>query len=210
MIKDLPFDNHAAEYDDWYEKHPAVFESELAAIRNAWPKNSNIISLEIGSATGRFNQALHITEGLDPSAAMCNIAEQRGVSTLRGFAEDLPYGDLQFDVVLMNCLSYLENPAKAFKEAYRILKYGGSLLLPFIDKDSPIGKYYESKRDQSLFYRKASFYAVTELDSMLRKAGFQILAFSQTLFNDLDKITQPEPVKSGYGEGSYILIKAIK
>lgn len=210
MLRDLPFNAHAAEYDAWYEKYPGVFESELAAIRNAWPKGSNIQSLEIGSGTGRFNRALNITEGLDPSEAMCSIAEERGVKTYRGFAEDLPYGDLQFDVVLMNCLSYLENPEKAFKESYRILKYGGSLLLPFIDKDSLIGKYYETKRDQSLFYKQASFYSVLELEAKLKRAGFKILAFSQTLFNDLDKITQAEPVKPGYGEGSYILIKAIK
>jgi ubiquinone/menaquinone biosynthesis C-methylase UbiE len=210
MLRDLPFNAHAAEYDAWYEKYPAVFESELAAIRNAWPKGHNIQSLEIGSATGRFNRALNITEGLDPSEAMCCIAEERGVKTYRGFAEDLPYGDLQFDVVLMNCLSYLENPGKAFKESYRILKYGGSLLLPFIDKDSQIGKYYESKKDQSIFYRQASFHSVSELEEKLRKTGFHGLAFTQTLFNELDKIVKVEPVKPGYGDGSYILIKAIK
>lgn len=210
MLSDLPFNTHAAEYDAWYEKYPAVFESELAAIRNAWPKGPNIQSLEIGSATGRFNRALDITEGLDPSEAMNTIAEQRGVLTIRGFAEDLPYGDLQFDVVLMNCLSYLENLDKAFKETYRVLKYGGSLLLPVIDKDSRIGKYYENRKEQSIFYRKASFYTIPELEVKLRKAGFHYLSFSQTLFNDLDKITQVEPVKPGYDEGSYILIKAIK
>jgi ubiquinone/menaquinone biosynthesis C-methylase UbiE len=210
MLRDLPFDTHAAEYDAWYEKYPAVFESELAAIRNAWPKGPNIQSLEIGSGTGRFNRALNITEGLDPSGAMCSIAEERGAKTFRGFAEDLPYGDLQFDVVLINCLSYLEDPEKAFKESYRILKYEGCLLLPFIDKDSQIGEYYERKRGQSIFYKQASFYSVLELEAKLKRAGFNILSFSQTLFNDLDSITEVQPVKPGYGEGSYILIKAIK
>src|SRR5689334_21983127 len=117
MLTDLPFNAHAAEYDAWYEKYPAVFESELAAIRNAWPQGPTIQSLEIGTGTGRFNRALNITEGLDPSEAMCAIAEERGATTLRGFAEDLPYGDVQFDVVLLNCLNYLENPEKAMKEA---------------------------------------------------------------------------------------------
>jgi SAM-dependent methyltransferase len=210
MLRNLPFNQYAAEYDAWYEKYPAVFESELAIIRNAWPKGPNIMSLEIGSNTGRFSQALGITEGIDPSGTMCTIAEERGVNTERGFAEDLPYGDIQFDVVLMNCLSYLENPEKAFKEAYRILKYGGSLLLPFIAKDSRIGKYYEEKRRQSIFYKQANFYTINHLREKLENAGFHNLAFSQTLFNDLDMITQAEPIKPGFGEGSYILIKAVK
>jgi SAM-dependent methyltransferase len=210
MLKDLPFDNHVAEYDAWFEKHPAVFESELAIIRDAWPKGDKIRSLEIGSATGRFAKALTITEGLEPSGTMCDMAEERGVHTYRGFAEDLPYGELQFDVVLMNCLSYLENNARAFSEAYRVLKYGGSLLVPFIDKESRIGRYYESRKEKSIFYKQASFYTVAEIETRIRNTGFKNLTFSQTLFNELDKITATEPVKPGHGEGSYVLLKAVK
>jgi SAM-dependent methyltransferase len=210
MLSDLPFNLHTAEYDEWFEKHPAVFESELVAIRDAWPEDHIIRSLEIGSATGRFAKALNITEGLEPSGNMCAIAEERGVHTYQGLAEDLPYGELQFDVVLMNCVSYLENTERAFLEAYRVLKLGGYLLVPFIDKDSRIGRYYETRRDESIFYRHASFYSVSDMKAKARKAGFRDLVFSQTLFNDLDKITVAEPVKPGYGEGSYVLLKAIK
>lgn len=210
MFKNLPFDTHAAEYDAWFEKHPAVFESELAAIKGAWPKADKIRSLEIGSATGRFAKALNITEGLEPSGAMCDIAEERGVHTYPGFAEDLPYGELQFDVVLMNCLSYMENMDRAFSEAYRVLKYGGFLLVPFIEKESRIGRYYESRREQSIFYKQASFYSVSEIEVRVRKTGLKNVTFSQTLFNELDKIAAAERVKPGYGEGSYVLLKAVK
>lgn len=210
MLKDLPFDAHAAEYDAWFEKHSPVFESELAAIRGAWPKGDKIKSLEIGSATGRFAKALNITEGLDPSGAMCARAEERGVNSYIGIAEDLPYGELQFDVVLINCSSYLENTARAFSEAYRVLKYGGYLLVPIIDKSSRIGQYYESRKNDNIFYRQASFYSVEDMEARVKNAGFRNLVFSQTLFNDLDKIITVEPVEPGFGKGSYVLIKAIK
>jgi SAM-dependent methyltransferase len=210
MLRDLPFDLHAAEYDAWFEKHPAVFESELAAIREAWPRHKPLKSLEIGTATGRFAHALEITEGLEPFGRMCEIAEKKGVQTFRGAAEDLPYGELQFDVVLMNCISCLESTEKAFQEAYRVLKAGGCLLVPFIDKDSKIGQYYESRRNENVFYRHERFYSPAEVEAMVRKAGFTPSGFSQTLFNDLNKITVPEPVKPGYGEGSYVVAKAVK
>jgi hypothetical protein len=44
----------------------------------------------------------------------------------------------------------------------------------------------------------------------LRKNRFQNLQFSQTLFRPLDEIKELEPAKPGYGEGSFVLIKAIK
>jgi ubiquinone/menaquinone biosynthesis C-methylase UbiE len=211
MLKDLPFNMHAAEYDAWFEKHPGVFESELAAIKNAWPAHKHIKSLEIGSATGRFSKALEITEGLEPAGKMCDIAEARGVNTMRGIAEDLPYGDLQFDVVLMNCcISYLENIERAFVQAYRVLKYGGYLLVGFIDKNSRIGNYYQNRRTESIFYKHASFFSVKVVEERLRNAGFSNFEFSQTLFDELENIKEAEAVRSGYGDGSFVLIKAIK
>jgi ubiquinone/menaquinone biosynthesis C-methylase UbiE len=169
------------------------------------------MSLEIGSGTGRFAEALQIREGIEPSANMKCVAEKRGVNTLGGIAEDLPYGDLQFDVVLMNsCMSYLKDPDRALKEVFRVLKYGGCLLLGFIDSNSLIGRYYESKRANSVFYRNAVFFNVGQVQEKLKNAGFRQMTFSQTLFHSLDETNLPEPVKSGFGEGSYVLVKAIK
>jgi hypothetical protein len=44
----------------------------------------------------------------------------------------------------------------------------------------------------------------------LKKAGFQDLSFSQTIFHNLDEIKKIEPIKEGYGEGSFVVIKAVK
>jgi SAM-dependent methyltransferase len=211
MLRDLPFNQHVQEYEAWFEHHPYVFESELATIRQAWPEGKDLLTLEIGAASGRFSKALGITEALEPAHHMCEAAEARGVNTLTGFAEDMPYGELQFDVVLMvSCIHYLQDPAKAFKEIYRVLKYNGVLIAGFIDRDSLIGKYYQQERKESLFYKAARFYSVHEIREKIVNAGFSKLEFSQTFFGTLDEIKSVEEAKPGYGQGSYILVKATK
>jgi len=211
MLKNLSFNDHVKEYDLWFEKHPYVFETEVAAIKKLFPQGDNLMSLEVGSGTGKFAKSLGIKEGLDPSANMCTAAEEQGIDTFIGFAEDLPYESLQFDFVLMNyCISYFESLQKAFKEAFRVLKPGGPLVVGFIEKNSRIGHYYKTAKAQSIYYKQARFFSVQEVEKELLNAGFSNLQFSQTLFNDLDDIKSVEPSIPGYGEGSYILIKAIK
>ncbi|MEO8404610.1 MAG: class I SAM-dependent methyltransferase [Chitinophagaceae bacterium] len=211
MEKNLPFDSHVAEYDAWFDHHPGIFQSELAAIKQQWPVKDNIVSLEIGAATGRFAKELNITEGIEPSINMASVAKERGVSIWRGKAESLPYGDLEFDVVLMNdCISYLDKPDRSIIEAYKVLRYGGSLLIGFIVKGSLIGNYYESNHNDSVFYQDARFFSVNEVEEMVKAAGFKHLSFTQTLFNSYEQSTDTESVLAGCNKGSYVLLKALK
>jgi hypothetical protein len=78
------------------------------------------------------------------------------------------------------------------------------------EKDSIIGKFYEQRKPKSVFYKQANFYSVNRIIAELRKSGFKSLQFSQTLFHGLDEIKEFERAKPGYGEGSFIMIKAIK
>lgn len=104
---------------------------------------------------------------------------------------------------------WYESP-EAFKEAYRVLKQGGCLIAGLIDKDSRIGKYYQERKPESVFYKNAKFYIVAKIEKELKAAGFKKLQFLQTLFHDLDKVESIERPLPGYGKGSYVLIKAIK
>lgn len=211
MQKSLPFNEHVTEYEGWFEKYPYVFKTEVAAIKKIWPPGKNLVSLEVGSGTGRFAEALGISCGLEPSPNMDALAEERGLETIRGVAEEMPYQSQQFDVVLMNfCISYFENLQRAFAEAYRVLKPGASVIVGFIDRNSRLGKYYESKRQKSVFYKEANYYGVREVEEKLQAAGFKDLQIFQTLFSDLDNTVSVEPLFPGHGQGSYILITAIK
>lgn len=210
MLKTEVFDRHAAEYDAWFDNHPFVFRSEAEALRAMLPPGESH-GIEIGLGTGRFAVELGIKEGIEPSEGMRDIALSRGIEVMDAMAERLPYKDLHFDFVLMaSCVSYLDDLHAAFKEANRVLKHKGRLILGSIEKNSPIGESYETRRHQSLFYRQATFYSTDKLVSRLRDAGFRHFEFSQTLFHPLEKIQNIEHAKAGYGEGSFIIIKALK
>ena len=211
MINTLPFNEHVSEYEQWYEKYPFVFQSEVEGIRELLPMGNNIYGIEVALGTGRFAKELGIKEGIEPSVNMRALALKRGIEVLAGEAENLPYKDMHFDFVLMVfCISYFDDLPTAFSEAKRVLKNGGSLIAGFIDKDSIIGKFYEQRKPDSVFYKQANFYSTKRIIAELKKLGFKKLQFSQTLFLELDEIKEFEPAKPGYGEGSFVLIKAIK
>jgi SAM-dependent methyltransferase len=205
------FNEHIAEYEAWFKKYPFVFKSELAAIKGFLSKRRNIKGIEVGLASGRFSKSLGITEGIEPAEKMRELAKEKDIFSLNAKAEKLPYRSLLFDFVLMNsCISYFDDLSAAFKEAFRVLKRGSCLIVTFIDKESTIGKYYQRKRNESIFYRDATFYGVSRIKKELKLAGFKELQFSQTLFHDLDKIKTTEKALPGYGKGSFVIVKAIK
>lgn len=211
MPKTLPFNDHVAEYEEWYKKYRYVFKSEVAAIKQLMPKGDNIHGLEVGVGTGRFAKALGIKEGIDPAVNMRTLAQKKGIFVVNAVAEKLPYKALQFDIVLMSsCISYFNDIEEAFKEACRVLKRSGCVIVGFVDKNSRLGKYYEDRKSKSVFYKQANFYSVNKVEKELKKAGFKDLLFLQTLFHDLDKIKSVEIPLPGYGKGSFVLIKAIK
>ena len=200
------FNQHIADYDAWFERHPDLYQAELAAVRTVVPSSGH--GVEIGIGTGRFAVPLGITIGIEPSSGMAELARQRGVEVLEGVAETLPLTDGSFDYALMvTVVCFLKDVPKAFREAWRILKLGGTLVIGFIDRESELGRSYEQKKEHNVFYRGAIFYSVSELVVLLNKAGFDDFSYRQTLLAG-------EPpdlsVRDGYGAGGFVVIKALK
>lgn len=211
MIRKELFDENVEAYEAWYDKYPEVYESELAAIREQLLKlPENIRGIEVGLGTGRFAQPLGIKEGIEPSEQMARLATKRGIEIIEGYAEHLPYGDLQFDFVLFVTICHLDNVSLALKQAHRVLKHKGALIIGFLDKNQAIAKAYEDKRHRSTFFNHATFYSVKHLEGLLLNSGFKSLEYNQTLFGDLDDIKAVQLPKPGYGEGSFVVVKAIK
>ena len=209
MAKINPFENHAQEYDEWFDKNKFVYESELHAVKELLPRSEN--DVEIGVGSGRFAAPLNIKLGVDPSKEMGKIAKKRGINIITGVAESLPFEDSLFDFVLMvTTICFLDDIEKAFNEAYRILKSDGYLIIGFIDVKSPLGKFYEKNKTKSKFYKYAKFYSVKEVISLMKNAHFKDFHFRQTLFHPLNELKHIEPVKEGYGEGSFIVVRGFK
>jgi len=210
MSRTEVFETHTAEYEEWFEYHKEVFESEVAALREMLPEGDSR-GIEVGLGSGHFTIALGIKEGIEPAEAMRNLALEKGIEVLNATAENLPYKDLHFDFVLMAaCISYFTDVKRALKEANRVLKNGGSIIIGFIEKNSLIGKQYEEKRKDSIFYKQAHFYKTENLVQLLKEEGFHQFEFRQTLFENLNEIKKMQASKTGYDQGSFIVVKAIK
>ncbi|MBN2571684.1 MAG: class I SAM-dependent methyltransferase [Ignavibacteriales bacterium] len=209
MAKTKPFDEHTHQYEDWFKINEFAYLSELQAVKEKIPQSNN--GIEIGVGSGLFSQPLGIKFGVEPSEKMREIAKQRGIEVVDGLAENLPIEDSKFDfALLVTTICFVDDLEKTFNEAYRIIKKGGSIIVGFIDSDSPIGKMYQLYKDESVFYKDATFYSTNEVVSVMKGVGFKNFSFSQTIFNMLNEIKGIEPVKEGFGEGSFVVINAFK
>ena len=205
------FNENVKEYEEWYKKYHEVFLSEVSAIKEQLNKlPENIKGVEIGVGTGKFAEQLGIKEGVEPSAKMAALATKRGVEIINGTAENIPFKALNFDFVLLVTICHLDTIKAALKEAHRVLKQNGSIIIGFIDANQQIAKDYEANRKKSTFFKHATFYSAAQIQSLLKEAGFKNLEFNQTLFGKIDEIKEIQIPKEGFGEGSFVVVKATK
>jgi len=203
------FNRNADRYDQWYDKYHWVYQSELFAVERLLPRRANAV--EIGVGTGRFAGPFSIQTGVDPSENMLKLARSRNINVVQGAAEELPFCNESFNLVLMvSTTCFLKDIPKCFKEIYRVLRYRGEFVIGFVDKLSHLGRQYEREKDTSMFLKDANFYTPEELTELLMAASFNDLLFVQTLFRPLDEINKMEPVKKGYGKGSFVVVRSVK
>lgn len=209
MAKTKPFDKFSDEYDNWFVENKYVFQSELEAIKKVIPKGKD--GIEIGIGSGIFAEPLGIKEGIEPSKAMREKAKRRNLTVVNAVAENLPYRDKSKDFVLMvTTICFVDDINKSFQEVNRILKEDGLFIIGFVDKYSPIGQVYLEHRNESLFYKEATFYNTEKLFEILEITGFIIENTFQTVFGLIDEIDEVQEVLPGFGEGSFVVIKAKK
>lgn len=207
--KTREFDENAQEYDDWFTNNESYYQAELEAVRSLVPNTGK--GIEIGIGTGRFAERLGIKVGLEPSRAMCTIAQKRGINTIAGVAEALPVQPESFEyVLLVTTICFLDSVEQAFSEVFRILRNGGFVVIGFLDKESSLARKYQSRKEQSRFYRDAHFHTVDEVARVLELTGFVDSRFVQTLFPGEGNKESIQSVKEGYGDGAFVVVQARK
>ncbi len=209
MPKTTAFDQHLDQYEKWFVKNNYVFEAELLAIKKALPIKGE--GIEIGVGSGIFALPLDIKKGVEPSEKMRQKAIARGLEVVNATAEALPYDNNSIDYALMvTTICFVDDPVKSLQETARVLKKGGSLVIGFVDKNSPLGKKYQQYKNQSVFYQEACFYSTKEIYCLLWENNFVIDHTYQTVFGEMNTIKETQNPKNGYGKGGFVVIKAIK
>src|SRR5512143_1183866 len=134
------FRAHAAEWDRIRKLHVAD-EAVEEAIRAALAEKPFRSLLDLGTGTGRmlemFGPAIERGLGLDLSLDMLLLARDRleraglrHCSVRQGDLYDLPIAADSFDVVILHqVLHFLDDGARAIREAARVLRPGGRLLV---------------------------------------------------------------------------------
>jgi ubiquinone/menaquinone biosynthesis C-methylase UbiE len=104
---------------------------------------------------------------------MAEIAKEKGIRVVKGVAENLPYNDNSFDFALIvTTICFVDDPLKTLKEARRVIKSNGYIIIGFVDRESLIGQEYEKSKDKSKFYRSAIFYSSRQIENYLKKSGY--------------------------------------
>jgi ubiquinone/menaquinone biosynthesis C-methylase UbiE len=143
--------------------------------------NSHERILDLGCGTGTLIERLLDLApeieilGLDPSVEMLDVARQKLPESIElrvGSAESIPFPDESFDrVISTSVFHYFRSPTQAIREAKRVLKPNGSLVITDWCDD------YLTCRVLDVFLRlvdRAHFrtYGVSECHKILQDEGF--------------------------------------
>ena len=215
LVTEYVFDTFAERYDKWYDKPfgKTAFKLENNCIESLC-KNLKRPFLEIGVGTRRLAVALKMEYGIDKSIGVLKFAKERGIEVVRGEGENLPFVDTSFGAVfIIVTLCFVDDPLKVLKEASRILKDDGFLILGLILKESPWASFYAKKGEEgNVFYKIARFYTIKELKSMLKNVGLQILEVRSTILQPpTEEPLHFEPSKKEYyKDAGFVAIKTRK
>jgi SAM-dependent methyltransferase len=179
------FERAAGRYDAWFEsaRGRVVFESEarcLAQLSAGLPRPW----LEVGVGTGRFAGALGIDVGVDPALATLQYARRRHLPVAAALGQALPFRGRQFAAVfVVVTVCFADDPLGLLHEARRVATPDGGVVLGVVPAESPWGDFYAAKAKAGhLFYSRARFFSLSELQGLACAAGLRFERAASTLF----------------------------
>ena len=146
--------NHVASQSRDFEVDQIV--SEIRTISKAHtnlPNAEELKILEIGCGEGRrlawLKAKLGATVcGLEPSSKAVEVAVAQGVDAVQGTADDLPFGEAEFEVIIFGFCLYLCDVDDLFKiasEAHRVLRKSGWVVIQDFYAPASVRRNYHHK-----------------------------------------------------------------
>jgi ubiquinone/menaquinone biosynthesis C-methylase UbiE len=171
------------EYQQMYrlENHHWWFLAKRNFISVVFPKKKNLDILDVGVGTGgttKFLEKFGNVLGIESNKLALNLAKKRKLKIFEGEAEKPPFTDNKFDVITFFDVLYHQNiksDLKALKEAYRVLKPKGTLVIT----DCAF-EFLRSPHDEAVWARER--YRRKTLAEKVKKAGFKIEKASYIFF----------------------------
>ncbi|MFA0756436.1 MAG: hypothetical protein YPKNTGVA_001957 [Candidatus Fervidibacter sp.] len=209
------FEALADRYDAWYDGPVGriAFPLEVECLRPLL-KGAPFPWLEVGVGTGRFAYALGIHVGIDPAERPLRLARQRGITVVQGVGETLPFRDASFGAVLfVVTLCFVQEPLAVLREAHRVLRDDGVLVVGMVFADSPWGEFYRQKGATGHpFYKAGRFLTRTQTASFLAQAGFRLVAARSTLRQPPNEkgLQWESPMEGDLPDAGFVAWKAVK
>lgn len=211
--RESTFDVMAGKYDAWYDSREGrpLYECEAECVRGLVPEGGPL--LEVGVGTGRFAALFPRAFGVDPARGALELAALRGVRVVEARGEALPFRVGSFACVLIIAtLSFVDDPLEVLREAERVLKEDGSIVVGLIPADSPWGRLYRGKKAEGHpFYRDSNLLTFEELKGLLGEAGLRVARVRCTLLGGPGEDPGRREAVEGYVEGAgFICVEAVK
>lgn len=138
--------------------------------------------LDIGCGSGNYTMALAETggawTGLEPSSRMLELARQKpaDITWMQALAEELPFADQAFDGAMATlCIHHFSDLAMAFRQADRVLKPGGRLVLFTVLPEQVLAFWLKRYFPEMLARDAAQLPSLSQIEDALVGTGLRIV-----------------------------------
>lgn len=229
------FDKYASAYDKWFIENANVLASEVALVAETL-KDAPQPVLSVGCGSGLFEDIMRrdygidVTDGVEPSTGMADIARLRGMNVVIATGEEFDYPKGKYGTIMFNgSPSYITDLKGIVEKVYDALPEGGRIILIDVPKESTYGIMYNLAKALGTwehpllegvyppnpypieFVNVANWRTTAEKVNYVREAGFRNIRFMQTLTtHPLYSDEKPEMPVEGCDRGDYVAVIAEK